>query len=169
MRDLRLVTRRLALRPLGAGDTDALTAVLTDPIVMRHVGRGAPLEREEVEVWIRRSRQAIFLDGTGLRAVTWASTGELIGYCGIEPGEDTGELELNYGLARAVWGLGLGFEAAAAVVEDADGFVDTLLATVDPANVASVRILERLGFTRTHAGHDVHGLPTLFFRRDRPC
>jgi RimJ/RimL family protein N-acetyltransferase len=42
-----------------------------------------------------------------------------------------------------------------------------LAATADPANIASLRILARLGFVATHTADDRHGLPTVFLRRIR--
>ena len=103
----------------------------------------------------------------GLWALHHRSTGRFVGYCGVARGEDTGEPELMYALLPAWWGQGLGTEAAAAVVELADRSLPELLATADPANVASLRILARLGFTVTHTAADVHGLPTVFLRRIR--
>jgi [ribosomal protein S5]-alanine N-acetyltransferase len=59
--------------------------------------------------------------------------------------------EVGYILHPDHWGLGLGTEAVRAVI--AHVFlcrpVDLLTADVDPANLASIRLLERLGFERT--------------------
>lgn len=163
-----LVTDRLVLRPFQAGDIDTMAALLGDPAVMRYVGNGEPLDREAVARRIRQSQASFDADGTGALAVVLTATDEVIGYCGIEIGEDTGELELNYGLAPAYWGQGLALEAASAVVDYADGFLEVLLATADPRNTASLRILDRLGFEHTHTAPDFHGLPTAFFTRTRP-
>jgi [ribosomal protein S5]-alanine N-acetyltransferase len=162
-----LTTRRLLLRPVDLDDVDALARIVGDGEVMRFVGNGTPLGWDDVLAWIGRCRQAFDREGTGVFTIVLRSTAEVIGYCGIEIGEDTGALELNYALAQPYWHRGFATEAAVAVVEHADTLIDALLATVDPANLASIRLLERLGFVQTAVGPDVHGLPTLFFRRDR--
>lgn len=49
------------------------------------------------------------------------------------------------------WGQGLAAEAVGAAVDHAFGThdIDPLTADVDPENAASIRLLERLGFSRT--------------------
>jgi [ribosomal protein S5]-alanine N-acetyltransferase len=59
--------------------------------------------------------------------------------------------ELGYGLARSAWGRGLATEAVRAVMDTA--FVSLPLlnrvrAVADPRNVASLRVMERLGMVR---------------------
>src|SRR5688500_15104773 len=61
------------------------------------------------------------------------------------------ELELLYGVAEPLWGRGLATELANAMVTYAWatlGF-STIRASTDVANVASTRVLEKAGFTRT--------------------
>ncbi len=163
-----LSTERLSLRPLQENDIELIASLLGDPIAMRYVGSGRPIDRSAAAAWLRRSRTSFRTDGTGALAVVLKSNGLVIGYCGVDVGEDTGELELTYALLPAYWGKGLALEAAAAVVAYADGFLEILLATADPSNSASVRILESLGFEQTRIAADLHGLPTAFFRRHRP-
>ncbi len=163
-----LTTDRLVLRCFEPDDVDSVAALLGDPVAMRYVGAGLPLGRGASEERMQQWRSSPGPGGIGVLAVVLTATGELIGYCGVETGEDTGELELTYGLLPAHWGRGLALEAATAVVAHADGFLGVLLATADPRNSASVRILARLGFRLTHTGEDVHGLETAFFRRTRP-
>ena len=163
-----LTTDRLVLRPFQEGDIDAMAKLLGDALAMGYVGDGGPLDKERAATRVRKARESFARDGTGALAVVLASTGEFIGYCGIEIGEDTGELELNYGLLPAWWGRGLALEAATAVVSWADGFCETLFATADPENSASLSILGRLGFEPIQRGPDVHGLETVFFKRARP-
>ncbi|MGD1012239.1 MAG: GNAT family N-acetyltransferase [Acidimicrobiales bacterium] len=163
-----LATERLRLRAFEPGDVDAIASLLGDATAMRYVGDGEPHDRSAAEDKMRESRASLEANGTGALAVVLSATDEVIGYCGIEIGEDTGELELNYALSPSVWGNGFAFEAARAVVDYADTFLEVLLATADPRNSASVRILGRLGFEHTHTAYDIHGLPTAFFRRTRP-
>lgn len=73
----------------------------------------------------------------------------IIGECAWHDWPDAhGQVEIGYGLAEPVWGLGYGTEAVGAVVDwsrrQAD--VRTLTARVLPGNEASLRLLRRLGF-----------------------
>lgn len=59
--------------------------------------------------------------------------------------------EIGFILRRDLWGRGYAFEAASAVVAHvlATRELDELVADVDPNNVASQRLLHRLGFVET--------------------
>ena len=59
--------------------------------------------------------------------------------------------EIGFILRRDLWGKGLVGEAAAAVVEHVfrTREIDDLKADVDPRNIASLRVLERLRFVET--------------------
>lgn len=59
--------------------------------------------------------------------------------------------ELGFILRRNLWGRGLVSEAASAVIEHVfqTRDVEELQADADPRNVASIRVLERLGFVET--------------------
>jgi len=145
--DRRLATARLVLRPLTLDDLDALFAIGKDPEVVRYTGR--PPEASIDDTRTRHERIATSLDdGSGIR---WGIVrdGEVVGTAGIfrwDPKHQ--QAQLGYDLARAHWGQGLMTEALGAVLDDA--FVRFELhrvdAHVDPDNVASTRVLAKLGF-----------------------
>jgi ribosomal-protein-alanine N-acetyltransferase len=59
--------------------------------------------------------------------------------------------ELGYSIARTYWGRGLATEAARAAVDAAfSGYVDLnrMRAMADARNVASLRVMEKLGMVR---------------------
>ena len=71
-------------------------------------------------------------------------------------------------LDRASWGRGLATEASTAVIDyafDELGFRE-LLASTDPPNRASIRVMERLGMRFLEAAR-TGGLPIVFYRIDR--
>ena len=71
------------------------------------------------------------------------------GECGTKgPPDAAGRVEIGYGLAPASRGHGLGTRAVAALLDElaATGAVRDVVACVHPGNVASRRLLERLGF-----------------------
>jgi len=77
------------------------------------------------------------------------SDGRAIGDAGFHgPPSADGELEIGYALVPASRGLGLASEAVGLLIAWASGQpgVQTIIARVDPGNVASLRLLGCLGF-----------------------
>lgn len=73
----------------------------------------------------------------------------IAGECGVKgPPDSAGQVEIGYGLAAGSRGRGLGTQAVAALLDEltATGAVRKVVACVHPGNVASGRLLERLGF-----------------------
>jgi RimJ/RimL family protein N-acetyltransferase len=93
-----------------------------------------------------------FLDSGGLVFLIVDDDGRIAGECGTKsaPGPD-GIVEISYGLAAPSRGRGLGGAAVAALVSQlsSDPAVRAIEAEVHVGNVASWRLLERLGFTLT--------------------
>lgn len=140
-------TRRLLLRPLGAGDLDETHALWTQPDVRRFLFDDEVILEEKALELLRRSERDFEERGYGLWGVRRRGSESLIGFCGLLRDEETGEAELLYGLSREVWGGGLATEAALAVIRH--GFeragLSRVVASADAGNVASVRVMERLG------------------------
>jgi RimJ/RimL family protein N-acetyltransferase len=97
--------------------------------------------------------------------------GVVVGDCGwFGPPDEDGEVEVGYGLAPSVRGLGLGTEAVRLLLAwvEAHG-ARRVRAEVLPGNAASFALLARLGFApvEERAGHVVlvrdagHGAPSL--------
>ncbi|UFU06337.1 GNAT family N-acetyltransferase [Ruania halotolerans] len=90
----------------------------------------------------------------GLLGVERKGTGDVIGYCGLI-GHGSGspeEPELAYELLRAAHGHGYATEAAQAVVDwAADAGYRRLWAGVRDWNIASRRVLDKLGFRESGA------------------
>lgn len=142
-------TDRLLLRELSLADSAALGCVFGDAEVMRF-GNGVQ-DESWVRGWLRdRVLRSYEQHGFGPYGVVERQHGELIGYCGMFFFPDLGgrpEVELGYRLARAAWGRGLATEAATAVRDHATGplGVRRLVALIDPANGASLRVAAKLG------------------------
>lgn len=145
-----LHTERLILRHFSATDDNALhQAVFSDPEVMRF-GDG-PQSLEWTRAWIQHCQQHYYeAMGYGPFAVIHQSTRLLIGYCGLFYFSNVNgqpEVELGYRFARAAWGQGYATEAAISVREYARTSLGMkrLIAIIDPANVASIRVAQKLG------------------------
>jgi ribosomal-protein-alanine N-acetyltransferase len=143
-------TERLILRELTPDDTQALARILGDAEVMRHSVRGVLSEQATGE-FIDWCRYSYCQHGFGPWAVVDKSSSTLAGFCGLnaERVDDADEIEIGYRLAPGFWGKGLGTEAARGAL--AHGFgklgIDSLIAIVQPANVASVKVIQKLGFS----------------------
>src|SRR5215213_5442983 len=140
-------TERLRLRGFRPEDLDALCQVFGDPEVMKYISGGKPRTREATEEGLLRSIEGWGKRGFGLWAVEEKATGRVVGYCGLIHLDDTPEIEVAYGLAKAAWGRGFAVEAARAALEFGFGELnlERIVAVVNPLNVASQRVLEKLG------------------------
>ena len=149
-----LETPRLRLRPFASSDEADLIALDSDPEVMRYVGSPAgvksPAETaERARLRIRETQRGDYeplgfwrIEGRGDRA--FHGVGALIRM----PGGD--DVEVAYRLARTAWGQGIATEAAGALVAHALGplALPRVVAVTYPANQASQRVLDKLGFER---------------------
>jgi RimJ/RimL family protein N-acetyltransferase len=142
-------TGRLILRHFHIVDGDAMDRVFGDPEVMKY-SRGV-----ETPQWVRGWLRGCLEDyhqkwGFGLWAVVEKGSRDVIGFCGLSRFDDVGgqpETEIGYRLARAYWGCGFATEAAGAVRDY--GFatlcLPRLISIIDPRNVASIRVAEKVG------------------------
>jgi [ribosomal protein S5]-alanine N-acetyltransferase len=143
-------TSRLIFRPLSQKDDVWLPAVLADGEVMRF-SMGV-LERDGIARWLLDRIAEYERDGFGVWAVAEKASGEMIGYCGLLRYLDVNgaaEVEVAYRLMRHAWGKGYATEA---VMETRDyAFrhlkLKRLIAIIDPANLASIRVAEKAGFS----------------------
>jgi ribosomal-protein-alanine N-acetyltransferase len=146
-----LETKRLLFREHEPNDLEAYCAMEQDGEVRRFVG-GAPRTRAAAEVKFYAMLQS-GQDQPRLWATVLRASGDYIGRCGVYPhmfGEALVPSEgiLAFYLARPYWGQGFASEAGRAFVDFGFGELGLrkIVATVESGNLASVRVLERLGF-----------------------
>lgn len=142
-------TERLRVRRIDPADEDAMYAVYGDPIAARWVDDGLPIKRSECTQWIEVTRRNYEARGYGMSAVEWKETGEVIGFVGlVHPGGQP-EAEIKYSFLRGFWGKGIGTETVQGMIaygREAIG-LDSVMATLNPENGASQRVLEKAGLT----------------------
>ncbi len=140
-------SHRLDFRPLTLSDYPALSALLTDPAVMRWCG--GPLPADGVQRWLSAVLAAYARYGYDYWAAETPDGGALIGVFGILRQELDGRPAdaLAYILVPAYWGQGYATEGAAACLDYAAHtlHLEPIIATVEPGNAASIRVLERCG------------------------
>jgi [ribosomal protein S5]-alanine N-acetyltransferase len=98
-----------------------------------------------------------FLDSGGEVFLIVDDEGRVTGECGTKgPPNDTGVVEIGYGLAGPSRGRGLGSAAVAALVDRlaGDPAVRAIEAEVHVGNVPSIRVIERLGFHPSQPPHN---------------
>jgi RimJ/RimL family protein N-acetyltransferase len=147
-------TSRLRLRAFSSGDLDDLDLIFSDADVVKYLPGGKTRTRAETQMGLLHLIAEVKKHDFGLRAVVAKDLGKVIGYSGLMFLEKTGEIEVAYGLAKSHWGKGLATEAAGASLRY--GFeeleLERIVAVVDPQNVASQRVLEKLGMTYARNG-----------------
>ena len=144
-----MTTARLTVRELTHADAPFIVSLLNDPAFIRNIGdRGVRTEEDAREYLDAGPLSSYARHGFGLCAVTLKGTGEPIGICGLLRRDGLPAPDLGFALLPQFCGQGYAFEAASAVKADAHARlgVRTLLAIVNPDNVPSIRLLERLGF-----------------------
>ncbi len=162
-------TERLRLQPFALADEDALYAMFRDDGVRRFLLDGVLVERDWVRAEIESSARRFVEGGLGIYLARERNGDHPVGFAGFRPFREPPVLELLYGLYPAFWGRGLATEMARAMLAlafDRHGLevVDT---AVDAPNVASVRVLQRLGFSVVGESPGAFGA-TLHFRLARP-
>ena len=148
-----LETDRLLLRPRRVAEAALYRRlwVERDPRVPAHrrIDADGRPSVADLALQLRAEQEA---SGPRLLAVERKGTWDVIGYCGLVPGGHGSpeEPELAYELLRAVHGRGYATEAARAVVTWAsEAGYRRLWAGVRDWNVASRRVLDKLGFHET--------------------
>ncbi|WP_329253743.1 GNAT family protein [Streptomyces canus] len=146
-----LHTARLRLRPFTEADAASLYALHSSAHVLRYWDSPPWTEPARAQRFIAACR-TIEEEGTGARvAVDRVSDGAFIGWCGLTRwNPDFRSASLGYVFDAAAWGHGYATETTHAVLRWAFATLDLnrVQAETDTRNVASGRVLEKLGFVR---------------------
>src|SRR6058998_502249 len=116
--DAQLTTTRLLLRPMGAGDVDAVYAACQDPQIQRWTTVPSPYLREHADQFACDYAPKAWAAGyAALFGVTDIGNGELLASVGLhfDRGRDAGIAEIGYWAAAGARGRGVTTEAVAAV------------------------------------------------------
>lgn len=142
-----LETERLQIRFLRDEDVPALVSLCIDPEVTRYMG--GPRDAEAVRAGLTKDAQWTGEAPLDVLPIVEIVSGEVVGHCGLLPKAVDGrdETELIYVLVPSAWGKGYATEAAGAVMEHAFAVLGLrrLIALIDPENVASGHVAERIG------------------------
>ena len=142
-----LETPRLILRPLEAGDFEPWTRFAADPEAMRFLG-GA---QTRAVAWrgFMTVAGSWAMTGFGMFSVIEKASGRWVGRLGPWRPEGWPGNEVGWGVAREHWGKGYATEGATAAIDwafDHLGWTE-VIHCIDPENVASQNVAQRLGST----------------------
>jgi RimJ/RimL family protein N-acetyltransferase len=142
---------RLVARRFGPDDLDVFVAMRADPEVARFQS-WENFTREEGRSfleWIASRNPGE--PGWFQFALECKQDGRFIGDCGLKTVETDNRLaQIGYTISRQHWGRGYAVEAVRALTAYAFRTIPLhrIMASVDPLNLASVRVLEKSGFTK---------------------
>jgi RimJ/RimL family protein N-acetyltransferase len=155
-------TSRLMLRPRTLADTDACLAMDSDPAVTRFVS-GPWSDPIAHRTFIEARTLGPYAPGLGY----WTVRGQdrarsFLGWVLLIPADGTRpEIEIGWRLCQAAWRQGIATEAATPVLRHAflTLKLPEVIAEIDPDNIASQRVAEKLEFRRigmvSHAGKPI--------------
>jgi RimJ/RimL family protein N-acetyltransferase len=144
-----LETPRLLLRKLRESDWEPYAAMCADPEVMRYLGTGVTLGRDDAWRSISGMLGHWQLRGYGMWALESRETGEFLGRAGFLDPPGWPGFELGWVLAKPHWGRGYAIEAARVALRHAFDVLrkDRVISLIRPANGRSIRVAEALGET----------------------
>jgi len=156
-------TPRVLIRPWRVEDRPALTQMVTDAEMMRHIGDGGLWDEARIDAFLERQREHLRRHGVCFGAVALADSDRVVGLAGMQK-LDTGDFELGWWIWKDYRGRGLAAEAVAPFVRHARDVMglDRLVAVIDAPNSASIRVAEKLGMVferRMSAAETLAGRP----------
>ncbi|MEP5760687.1 MAG: GNAT family N-acetyltransferase [Litoreibacter sp.] len=153
---MKLETERLLLEPFSLEHLAGLHSINGDPDVMRYLG---PINSiEETREGITRVTERWDRLGYGWWAALEKVSGHVIGAACVQntANIDDAPLELGWRLATAAQGKGYAVEAGKAAMRFAFDQLnaDLVLAVADQENIASHKVMQRIGMT--YRGIETH-------------
>jgi RimJ/RimL family protein N-acetyltransferase len=144
-------TPRLILRPRTLADTDECLAMDRDPLVTRFVD-GPWSDAQKHRAFVEARTLGPYPEGMGYWTIgSRNDAADFLGWVLLIPADAVGpEIEIGWRLPRKAWGAGIATEAATAVLQHAFATLrlHEVVAEIDPLNLASIRVAEKLGLVR---------------------
>lgn len=147
---LSFETERLLLKPTDEADANFIFRLFNTPKWLQFIGdRQLRSEADACQYIQQRMLPQFIRLGYGNYTIIEQNTQTKIGLCGLYDREGLSEIDLGFAFFPEFEGKGFGFEAASKLIEVAkDSFKMTdLCAITDENNLASQKLLAKLGFT----------------------
>jgi RimJ/RimL family protein N-acetyltransferase len=161
-------TPRLLLREFSEAEFAALYAIVSNPETMRF-SDGVESE-SKARLRFAAFRQSYAERRYGKWAVEKKEDGMIVGYCGfgVEEFDGFAEPELGFRFLPEFWGFGFATEAALGCDRYAFSVLEFphYLGFANPANVASVKVLEKIGMMLL-GNRMFHGYPVVLYKKEK--
>ncbi|MGD9202196.1 MAG: GNAT family N-acetyltransferase [Chitinispirillia bacterium] len=148
---MKIETERLIIQSFVESDIDEYAKIVNDGRVTKYLINTSPRSYQEASDFVKEIITEESETGIARYAVILKENNKLIGFCGFKAFDDYTDFGWLYGFEH--WGNGYGSEAALAVFDygiQELQLTDMVSGTVIE-NVASVKIIEKLGFEyKTH-------------------
>jgi RimJ/RimL family protein N-acetyltransferase len=142
-------TARLALRRLTPDDASFILELVNEPAWLAHIGDRGVRTQDDARSYIAQGPLAMYDRlGFGLWLTALKHDGTPVGICGLIKRETLPDVDLGFALLSRFHGRGYAREAAGAAMAHARDVVGLrrVVAIASPANAASRRLLQDLGF-----------------------
>ncbi|WGU92501.1 GNAT family protein [Paenibacillus dendritiformis] len=145
-----LHTERLHLRKMKVSDSSSLFKIWSDPEVTKFMNINCFTDENEAKDMIKLLDE-LSQDNKAIRfSIIEIESNEIIGSCGYNSIDfENAKAEIGYDIARAFWGRGYASEAICSLLDYAFSSLklNRIEAKVEPENVKSVKVLQKLNFT----------------------
>ena len=157
---ITLYTDRLTIRESSGRDFSRIYAMMLSECAahgrrsVTAFGTVSEDEDEELEKYLAYIHTVYSVFGFGLCTVELGRTGEIIGWCGLQPvGDDDtplGRIELGYLIGENYRGQGYGYEACREILRFAFERLELeeVYVRIDGANIPSLKLAGKLGFSK---------------------
>lgn len=143
-----LVTARLIVRRMSIEDAGFILTLLNEPSWLRFIGDRGVRTIDDAKNYIIQGPVAMYASlGFGLCTVESRDSACPVGICGLMKRDYLDAPDIGFAFLPAYWGKGYAYEAANAMLNfaKADLGLKRILATTRPENIASQKLLEKLG------------------------
>lgn len=153
MKVLQIKTQRLELNEIRIDDSASIFEIFSDEDVVKYYDLAAFRDLNQAEELIRLFKERIE-KSLGIRwAIRFQGEKHCIGTCGFNSwSQPMRSATIGYDLNRKYWGQGIITEALVPVIQSAFdgmlpcGYINRIQADTVPGNIASEKVLRKLGF-----------------------
>ncbi len=156
-----LESNQLRLRALQTSDAHGVFGILGHEPTTALVSWRQP-SLEMATAWLRRRCDDEAKHGYSMWAAELQGETTIVGLCGFFATRDATKLELGYVIHADSWGRGWATEIAQVAANAALWRNYSVVASIRPANHASIRVAEKIGMTRSGSVRDTRGDLELF-------
>lgn len=141
-------TERLNLRKLSVEDAAVILELVNEPSFLRFIGdRGVRTLEDARQYILKGPVDSYERFGFGLWLVELKGSNVPIGMCGLVKRPILEDVDVGFAFFPRYWSQGYAYESASAVIDYALKVLGMkrLVAVVNPDNVRSLRLLEKMG------------------------